>query len=355
MKTASKLQLTATVSALLAVIPQSAFAATPVVTNVHGEQRLGTNLVDVYYDIAADDASVVVGLQVSSDGGAHWNVPVVNVSQSVGNSVNPGKGKHILWNAGADWNDQVSKNIRFRVIASDASSLQAGLVAYYPFDGDIRDASGNANHATAKGIVNFESRIAGQAASFYQSWLQIPNVLNDLQSFSISLWVIERGTVHSGPGSTDIGAAEHGQAYIWFGDGSAGWAGIASWGGDWAFSGAENVAIEAGVNPTGAYPQRIDQIRPKSEWRNRWHHLVMTYDNELGSRTLIIDGVLVNVKSATKTSYMGPGAIASSTWEFGEYRSYRLVGLIDEVRIYDRALSSPEIHQLYSSGVSTAP
>jgi hypothetical protein len=221
-------------------------------------------------------------------------------------------------------------------------------VAYYPFEGNADDASGHAHDGITNGVVNFVQGKVGQAASFYQSWIQIPNVLNDLESFSISMWVYEQGMVHSGPGSSDIGAAEHGQAYIWFGDGRAGWAGIASWGGDWAGVGGGNVAIEAGVNPLGMYPERVDQINLTSEWRNRWHHLSMTYDNQHGRRTLFVDGVLVNEKAATKTSYMGSGAIGSDTWEFGAYRSYRLVGLIDEVRIYDHSLSSTEIQQLYN-------
>jgi len=342
------------VALLVAVIPLSAIAGTPVVTNVHGEQRPNTDLVDVYYDLdVADSASVLVRLEVSADGGLNWSVPVVNVSQSVGACVSPGKGKHILWNAGADWNGQVSKNVRFRVTASDASSLQSGLVAYYPFDGDILDASGHGNHAIANGTINFESGIAGQAASFYQSWLQIPNVLNDLQSFSISLWAYERGMVNAGPGDAESG----GEAYIWFGDHGGDLTGIASWGGDWAQVGYTNVALEAGLNPQGTYPARIDQVRPKSEWRNCWHHCAMTYNSQQGTRSFFIDGLLVNQKGASKTPFLGFGAIASHTWvdTLGRYRSYRLVGLIDEVRIYDRALSSTEIQQLYEVGSSVSP
>jgi len=94
--------------------------AAPVVTNVHGEQRPNTHLVDVYYDIAdTNSSSVSVRLEVSDDEGSNWAVPVASVSQSVGPGVTPGLGKHILWNAGADWDGQYSKKVRFRVTASE--------------------------------------------------------------------------------------------------------------------------------------------------------------------------------------------------------------------------------------------
>ena len=101
----------------------------PVVTNVHGEQRPDTHLVDVYYDLAdADSSSVSVRLQVSADGGDNWTVvPVVNVTQAVGENVTPGHGKHILWNAGADWDGQVSKAVMFKVMASDTAPAPDGF------------------------------------------------------------------------------------------------------------------------------------------------------------------------------------------------------------------------------------
>ena len=129
MKFHSFFQIPASVVLLLAISLLSAIAATPVVTNVHGKQRPDTHLVDVYYDLAdADSSSVSVRLQVSADGGSDWTVvPVVNVSQAVGANVTPGHGKHILWNAGTDWNGQVSKAVLFKVIASDTAPAPDGF------------------------------------------------------------------------------------------------------------------------------------------------------------------------------------------------------------------------------------
>ena len=43
-----------------------------------------------------------------------------------------------------------------------APSAAPGLVAYYPFDGDTRDYSGNGNNGTAKGSLTYASGAVGQ-------------------------------------------------------------------------------------------------------------------------------------------------------------------------------------------------
>ena len=100
-------------------------AAPPVVSNVRGVQRVGTKLVDVFYDLAdADSPSVRVSLEVTNNGVA---VPAVSLSgNGLGEGVAPGAGRSILWNAGADWDGQVSDKMRFRVVVND-DPIPAGM------------------------------------------------------------------------------------------------------------------------------------------------------------------------------------------------------------------------------------
>ena len=93
-------------------------AAPPVVTNIRAVQRVGTKLVDVFYDLAdADSPAVRVSLEVTNNGVA---VPAVSLSgNGLGEGVAPGVGRSILWNAGADWDGQVSDKMRFRVVVND--------------------------------------------------------------------------------------------------------------------------------------------------------------------------------------------------------------------------------------------
>jgi formylglycine-generating enzyme required for sulfatase activity len=106
--------------------------AAPVVNNIAASQRPGTKLVDITYDLVAIGWSgVAVSLQVSSDAGATWTVPVVTVSGAIGANVAPGTGKAIVWDAATDWPRSYSTQMRFRVTADDGVTLLAGF-SYIP-------------------------------------------------------------------------------------------------------------------------------------------------------------------------------------------------------------------------------
>jgi formylglycine-generating enzyme required for sulfatase activity len=91
----------------------------PVVSNLAAQQRAGTQLVDIVYDLASEFEGLAVSLEISSDGGDTWTVPASSVSGDVGWGVSPGAGKAIVWDAGTDWPGQVSDRMRFRVVADD--------------------------------------------------------------------------------------------------------------------------------------------------------------------------------------------------------------------------------------------
>ena len=115
------------VLALLGVLAGRASAA-PAITNIAVTQRAGTKLVDVTYDLAAPGASVVtVALAISSDGGATFAVPVASVTGAIGLGVTPGAGRVLTWNAGADWNQQMSSQVRFRIMADDGLTAPPGF------------------------------------------------------------------------------------------------------------------------------------------------------------------------------------------------------------------------------------
>ena len=74
---------------------------------------------EIYYDLAGTTSPVFVSLQVSSDGGTTFAVPATTLSGHVGAGVALGKNRKISWNAGADWNNQLSNTVKFRVTASE--------------------------------------------------------------------------------------------------------------------------------------------------------------------------------------------------------------------------------------------
>ncbi len=81
-----------------------------------------------------------------------------------------------------------------------------------------------------------------------------------------------------------------------------------------------------------------------------WHHLVVRWDGS--QQRLFVDGRCCN---ATPT--IAPRADATAAFSIGCYpaNSANFAGAIDDLRIYDRPLTSEEVATLYAVGGRTAP
>ena len=94
----------------------------PEVSNVRAEQRLGTTLVDIYYDVydADGDVMTVTAFCLDGAGGAG---PIASTQQ--GSDIGPGilseQGKHIVWDAGIDMPGRAGDTYAVRVTACDTS------------------------------------------------------------------------------------------------------------------------------------------------------------------------------------------------------------------------------------------
>ena len=85
--------------AMAAAVAWTGLAET--VTNVRGRQREKSNLIDIYYDIeATDGGKYTVTVQIE---GRTNEVTAATFTGDVGDGIAPGRNRHILWNAGADW------------------------------------------------------------------------------------------------------------------------------------------------------------------------------------------------------------------------------------------------------------
>jgi formylglycine-generating enzyme required for sulfatase activity len=99
-----------------------AATAQPVVSNVRAAQRAGTQLVDVYYDLASASNALMVSVSVSTNGGASYTVPATSFTGAVGAGIAPGLSQKITWNAGQDWPTNFSANVRVSITADDANA-----------------------------------------------------------------------------------------------------------------------------------------------------------------------------------------------------------------------------------------
>ena len=101
-----------------------AFATPPEVSNVRASQREGTKLVDIYYDAADADGDLLkVRVEVSDNDGVKYSIPAKTFTGDIGEGVSPGEGKHIVWDAGTDWNGEYSDKMRVKVFAIDAKGF----------------------------------------------------------------------------------------------------------------------------------------------------------------------------------------------------------------------------------------
>jgi formylglycine-generating enzyme required for sulfatase activity len=167
----------------------------PVVSTVVGVQRAGTTLVDITYDLADSDSSVLnVTLQISSDAGATWTVPITSATGQVGAGISPGSGRAIVWNAGTDWNNLLSTTMRYRITADDTPAGMALIPAgsftmgRTSFDGDT-----------------IASPVSVYVSSFYMAKYEVTKALWD----EVRTWGLANGYTDIPAGGTIWKAADH--------------------------------------------------------------------------------------------------------------------------------------------------
>jgi serine/threonine protein kinase len=205
------------------------------------------------------------------------------------------------------------------------AQLKKGLVAYYPFNGNAKDESGNGRDGEVKGPTLTTDR-HGNAASAYsfdgtddrihaQSTTGLPS------GNSNRTWSVWFKTSWSQAESKNVSILAMGT------------------------NGNTNQAIGLGMQNTGVLFLGIWGTiwsTPDTYNDNQWHHAVFIHS--AGTAKLHVDGVLKVSQPLTLNTIFGGfriGQTASSN--HNEY----FPGSIDEVRIYNRALSADEITTLY--------
>jgi hypothetical protein len=197
-----------------------------------------------------------------------------------------------------------------------------GLMAHYEFEGTYDDSSGSNQTGIPVGIVSFVAGKVGQAINLggREDYVEIPdcNGVTGIQSRTCCAWI-----------KTTKANEE-----------------ILSWGQNiasqkWVFRINSDGAIRAEVN--GGYIIGGTDLRDDT-----WHHVVAVFEtNETPDVTdikLYVDGVQETISAELSqtidTAIDGRVRIGKSPWSSS---AYYFEGLIDDVRIYDHALSPGEV------------
>ena len=89
-------------------------------------------------------------------------------------------------------------------------------------------------------------------------------------------------------------------------------------------------------------------ISPSSYADNNWHFVVAVFASN-SSRSIYVDGTLQATNTVTNTAQSGIDSTSIGYWPLPTNSDF-YVGLIDEVGIYNAALSATQITELYNSG-----
>jgi len=219
------------------------------------------------------------------------------------------------------------------IISSDAS-LVNGLVAWYPFNGNAKDVTGNGNNGVVSG-ASLTYGIEGTTNSAYSfdgvnDYIELPSdELTSYGAFTISAWA----KIVNGPSAANgIGYILHRSVDVSMGT-SIYWIAAVTNGSLYYGGGASSYG-------TGGFSNVVADT-------STWRLVTLTYDGNV--ERIYVDG-------SEKNSYtVGAVTNNSSNNKIGiggtpHNPSYRPAkGSIDDVRIYNRALSASEVGGLYDA------
>ena len=206
--------------------------------------------------------------------------------------------------------------------------LTNGLVAYYPFNGNANDESGNENNGTLNGVI-FSERRSGQQAAFFDgvtSYVNIPHSdsFNFTNQCTVAVWIENQSPVGQ---YRSIVSKENNDNYL--------------------------PHFKFQISPQGPLDFYVSKgAAVGSQKLDGWKHYVAVGDQS--SLRLYVDGVLEssvvhasdflvpNQSDLTigRLSHYEPRAPQANPWMY-------FLGKIDDVRIYNRALSDAEVKSLF--------
>ncbi len=215
------------------------------------------------------------------------------------------------------------------------TNLKKGLVAYYPFNGNANDESGNGNHGTVTGATLVADR-NGESAKAYSfdgnDFIEVKSSDSlNIKSRTVSGWfklnekpasVLTLIAKAHGCGTTELGVAIN-ASQLW-------------------------ASFEDSYNP-GNDDSDISTSKPVST--GEWVHFLHVWNEQSFEHKLWINGQKVSSKVVSgkkpawnNSSVLGIGATLGVCGRNQQF----FKGLIDDIRIYNRDLTESEVAALYA-------
>lgn len=221
------------------------------------------------------------------------------------------------------------------------ADMDDGLVAYYPFNGNANDESGNGNNGTVNGATLTEDRFGNDDSAYSfggDDYIEADASSLPTAERTVSLW-FKTDMVTNEPNLVGYG-----------GDGGCGtsWLmGINHWGNN-TFS----ITSHCGYDTLEYYYSE----EPIAMW---FHYVITTDSNgtkifvngeEKESNSNFIDGT--SVIGASLALGVAVNELGQAPYTDGNVGYF--IGSMDDVRIYNRALSEDEIQELFNESEDSA-
>lgn len=218
-----------------------------------------------------------------------------------------------------------------RVSRGGSAPVAEGLIGHWPLDGNAEDTSGNGHHGTVHGAVAIEEGKIGGAYRFDgSSGIDVGNLDLSGGKFTVSCWIrSDRAAVREDWRNwigkiTDPGG---GPFTFFLGDGRKD-------------GGSDGPTFHSWQGGTGV----VNIWTGKSNFRDgKWHMVTGTY--EAGHQKLYADGILDCEGTYSGALPTNAGGVIIGGSNFGPYH-HPWIGDIDEVLIYNRALSASEVESI---------
>lgn len=211
-----------------------------------------------------------------------------------------------------------------------------GLVRYYPFTGTAMDFSGKDQDGTVNGATLTTDRFGTTKSAFDfggSSSISLPTIDLALPEYTYSLWV----SLNDLPSYDD--------RYLFLSVGSSG--------GDQGITYNNNFEANGRVfNGWGAFSYSMPGFADttytsKNANLNQWYHLVAT--RSASEMIFYVNNIKIKTIAVTTSPYYGSGIVVGNIGQRWNI-SLQANAKIDDVRIYDRALTLNEVNLLYNEG-----
>jgi hypothetical protein len=237
------------------------------------------------------------------------------------------------------YNENSCSNYSSKIILPNYINTD-GLIAYYPLNNDTKDYSGNNNDGINNGATLTTDRF-GNTNKAYQfdgtsNYFQFSdgNLPTGNSNRSFSMWIKYQPT-------------------------NSDWASILSYG-TGTLKGEHNLLL---INQNGILDFdyfNLNSITTDSAVKqNEWYHVVYIFDNTIGTQIYIngklqalnLGGIALNTNNinSINTTLNGSMYIGRAT-QISSF-PYYFKGAIDDIKIYNRALSQSEINSLFTENV----